>query len=362
MSETVFVGIRTHNSTQYIDKSLQSVYEQTYPKLHLVVYDDASNDDTLQKLETWQNKFASKGIPFEILSGQTNVGCGKAFESLGRAVAERMNNNDIFSMLDSDDSYTSPLTLQQIVFRMNKTKANVCLSGYTLQGDKNLVMNLNGGSSHNNTVHQLGELPHAVTVQNMPEIASRISSIGWTKIVKGEIFKSYMQMFPNINKEMSMCEDFPSLAMLLYKSSRITGLKESAYNYLKHSGSSTAQSKPEDFKIARIGFLKTLQQMAADNPKKFIPSAEDYINSFLETKYISIGDIAAAKTQNGILKNYTKSDFQQDFKKSIDCKDLLLCDTLDELEQKRALRRPKTKASRAASDLLAAKKNISTKE
>lgn len=60
MSDKVFIGIRTHNSMQYIDKSLQSVYKQTYPNLHLVIYDDASTDGTLQKLESWQKKFEAK--------------------------------------------------------------------------------------------------------------------------------------------------------------------------------------------------------------------------------------------------------------------------------------------------------------
>lgn len=356
MSDKVFIGIRTHNSTQYIDKSLQSVYKQTYPNLHLVIYDDASTDGTLQKLESWQKKFEAKKIIFEILSGQTNLGCGKAFEILGRAVANRMRDHDIFSMLDSDDSYSSVSAIQQIVFRMNKTKANICISGYTLQGNKNLVMNLNGGSSHNNIACKLGELTNSVTVNDMPEMASKISSIGWTKVVRGEIFKPYMQMYPNVKQEMSMCEDFPSLAMLLYKSARITGLKEGAYNYFKHSESCTAQSKPEDFKIARIGFLKILQQMVLNHSQKFIPTAEHYINSFLETKYISIGNIAAIKAKNGILKNYTKFDFQQDFKKSIDCHELLLCNTLEELEQKRATKKETLNAT-VTSDLLVMKNN-----
>lgn len=156
----------------------------------------------------------------------------------------------------------------------------------------------------------------------MPEIASHADSIGWTKIVKGNIFKKYMNMFPNISKEMKVCEDFPSLAMLLYKDAKVTGLSQNMYDYYKHKQSTTAQVVPDDFRVVRLGFLQTLQNIVADNKEEFIDSADRYVNKFLEVKYMVIGNIVDKKSASGDLKNYTKQDWENDFQSAIDCKDL----------------------------------------
>lgn len=326
MSDAVYVGIRTHNSSKIMDETFQSVYNQTYPNLKLVVYDDHSTDDTVEKLNKSQEKFAGKGISVEVLSGSENLGCGKAFETLGRAVASRMRNNDTFVMIDSDDTFTSENAIANMMVQMKKTKANVLIAGFQLQGDMDLVLNWNSGTPHNNISHKLGGLNNSVTVEQMPEIASAADSIGWTKVVKGEIFKPYMQMFPNVKKEMSVCEDFPSLAMLLYKNAKITGLKDTPYNYFKHAGSVTVQARPEDFSVIRIGYLKTLQKIVKDNRDSFVPSAEQHVNAFLETKYAVISSIVDKKAQQGYLTGYTKQDFQHDFHRAIDCSDLKLGD------------------------------------
>lgn len=326
MADTVFIGMRTHNSAQTLDNSLKSIYAQDYPNLKIVIYDDCSSDSTMKKIKTWQKKFTDKNIDFDIVAGSNNVGCGKAFENLGRVVADKMNDKDIFVMLDSDDSFVSSKTVSQCVQQMNKTNANICIAGFQLQGDMNLVLNWDNGTPHNTLSHQLGSLSKSVSVEDVPEISSKADSIGWTKIVKGEIFKPYMQIFPQISKEMSVCEDFPSLAMFLFKKSKITGLKGNAYNYFKHTGSSTVQARPEDFSVIRIGFLKILQKMVKDNRDLFVPSAEKHINSFLETKYAVISQIVDKKSQQGYLHGYSKADFQNDFKRKIDCSLLRLCD------------------------------------
>mgnify|MGYP003298701574 CR=1 FL=1 len=67
-----------------------------------------------------------------------------------------------------------------------------------------------------------------------------------------------MDSYPTLSKDMNVCEDFPTLAMLLYKDAKITGLNENVYNYFKHPQSSTAQIvQPEAFKVVVDTALKT---------------------------------------------------------------------------------------------------------
>lgn len=64
--------------------------------------------------------------------------------------------------------------------------------------------------------------------------------------------------------------------------------------------------------------------MVQDNRESFVPSAEQHVNAFLETKYAVISSIVDKKAQQGYLTGYTKQDFQRDFHQAIDCSDLKL--------------------------------------
>ena len=122
-------------------------------------------------------------------------------------------------------------------------------------------------------------------------------------------------MYPKYPKEMNVCEDFPTLAMFLFKDAKITGLKDNAYGYYKHQQSSTAQIvQKEAFSVVRLVFLNVLQNMYKSNPNEIINGAEKYINSLIEKKYAVIGNIVDKKSQEGYLIGYTRKDFEHDFK------------------------------------------------
>ena len=326
INKKVYIGMRTYNSSETVSDSLKSVYDQTYPNIKIVVYDDKSTDNTIEILKSWQKKFADKGIVMDIVPSEqkTNEGCGKAGERLNKIIASQIGDNDIYMGLDSDDVFLSTDTVKNCVRQMSLARANILIAGYTIQGDESLVINDKGGAPHNNLSHKLAE-QKAVTINEMPEIASTADSIGWTRVLQGNIFKRYVNMYPECPKEMNVCEDFPTLAMFLFKDAKITGLKDNAYGYYKHIQSSTAQIvQKEAFSVVRLGFLNVLQNMHKTHPEEFIAGADKYINSFIEKKYAVIGNIVDKKSKEGYLLGYNRQDFERDFKEKIDCSALNL--------------------------------------
>lgn len=323
----VVIGMRTHNSSDTVSKSLKSILQQKYKNIHVVIYDDKSTDNTLSLINIYKNIFAQKGIRMDVVSSeqQNNEGCGKASERLSKIVASQIGDNDIYMGLDSDDVFLTPNIVENCVEQMNKTKANILIAGYDIQGDESLVISDKGGVPHNELSHKLAKMQKAVAITDFPEIASTADSIGWTKIVDGNIFKRYVEMYPECPKEMNVCEDFPTLSMLLYKDAKITGLENNAYGYYKHAQSSTAQIvQKEAFSVVRLGFLKVLQDMQAKNPEQFIEDADKYINNFIEKKYAVIGNIVDKKSKEGYLIGYSREDFENDFKTKMDCSKLNL--------------------------------------
>ncbi len=316
----VYVGIRTYNSEDYINKCLSSVLKQTYPNMSVVIFDDASTDETMRNIKLWKYKFERNNIPFSVKSATKNKGCGASFEQLARNVAGQMQNNDIFVMIDSDDEFRRNSAIEEVVRKLESDNANICISGFRLTGNTDLALNQQGGLPHNKMAEKLAR-SGGVTVVEMPEIASNVDSIGWTKIVRGNIFKKYMDLYPkDVDENMKVCEDFPSLNMLLFKDAKITGVEDPIYDYFKHAQSSTTQVRPEDFSVVRIGWLKATQSMSKNNPELFVDDAEKYVNNFLKTKYEVISNIVHMKKDQ--LKNFTVADFQSVFKKEIDCSEL----------------------------------------
>src|SRR5271157_2559888 len=53
---TVSIIIPTYNAARFIDKTIQSVLDQTYADWELIIVDDCSKDNTRSLLEEWRKK------------------------------------------------------------------------------------------------------------------------------------------------------------------------------------------------------------------------------------------------------------------------------------------------------------------
>lgn len=81
MNEIVSVIVVSFNSSEFIEETLQSIYEQEYEKIELIIADDASTDDTQSIVENWEKKNASRFFAFK-----------KAFSTQNHGVTQNMIN------------------------------------------------------------------------------------------------------------------------------------------------------------------------------------------------------------------------------------------------------------------------------
>ena len=70
----VSVIISTYNSACFIAETLDSVREQTWNEIELIITDDKSNDETLEVCERWLEKNNSRFIRTQIITSSTNTG------------------------------------------------------------------------------------------------------------------------------------------------------------------------------------------------------------------------------------------------------------------------------------------------
>lgn len=70
----VSIFVITYNSAATVIEALDSVYNQTYPNLELVISDDCSKDDTVRLCSDWINEHGERFVRTRLITVQRNTG------------------------------------------------------------------------------------------------------------------------------------------------------------------------------------------------------------------------------------------------------------------------------------------------
>ena len=78
MNEKVSVIMSVYNSEQTLVNSIESIINQTYSNLEILICDDCSTDDSLKILETYE----SQDKRIQIIKNKENIGLTKSLNKL----------------------------------------------------------------------------------------------------------------------------------------------------------------------------------------------------------------------------------------------------------------------------------------
>lgn len=101
----VSVIIPTFNSQNFIEKSIINVLSQTIDSLEIIIYDDGSNDDTINILDKYEKIYNN----IKVIRNPFNIGQG-----YGRNKAIKIATGQYVTYLDSDDFYKDENFLSDI--------------------------------------------------------------------------------------------------------------------------------------------------------------------------------------------------------------------------------------------------------
>lgn len=120
INDLVSVIMPAYNSSDYIKYAVDSVLLQTYGNLELIIYDDASKDNTLLiALES-----AERDSRIKIIKGKINSGV-----AIARNNAIKAANGRFLAFLDSDDIW-KPEKLETQIKYINETNCDLCYASY----------------------------------------------------------------------------------------------------------------------------------------------------------------------------------------------------------------------------------------
>jgi glycosyltransferase involved in cell wall biosynthesis len=108
----VSVALCTYNGATYLAEQLDTLVDQSYKNLEIIVVDDCSTDDTYSILKD----YASRYPQFKIHQNETNLGFVKNFER-----AATLCTGELIALCDQDDSWHP----QKIEKQVNALKDNI---------------------------------------------------------------------------------------------------------------------------------------------------------------------------------------------------------------------------------------------
>lgn len=117
MRTTVQVLLSTYNGMEYLSEQLQSIEDQRYQPIDVLIRDDGSSDGTLAYL----NDYAAGRDNVEVVSGE-NIGVVKSFLVL----LDRAGEHDAYAFCDQDDVWL-PNKIERAAARLTPSESEPML-------------------------------------------------------------------------------------------------------------------------------------------------------------------------------------------------------------------------------------------
>lgn len=195
----VSIVMPVYNASNYLDRSLSDIVNQTYSNLEIIIVDDYSQDDS----KSVYLKYAAHDSRIKIFVQKSNMGAASA---RNRGLEYATGEYIIF--LDADDSFDREMIRKSLDAAVNN-HADVVVFGYheiiIAENDTHIIHKLN------KEVYQ--------TCDDKLELMNKCMTVPWNKLVRREVLLHNNIFFQNIPSENDV---FYSYATILTSDTVVT--------------------------------------------------------------------------------------------------------------------------------------------
>ncbi|MDK0881995.1 glycosyltransferase family 2 protein [Clostridium perfringens] len=234
MKPLVSVIIPVYNVQQYIEKCLNSVLEQSYNNIEVIIVNDGSTDNSLSIINN-------------IISNKENV---KLIVQKNKGLSSARNSGLKFSkgkyifLLDSDD-YIQKDVIDKMVNKAEKDDSDIVIGKY------NIIE-----SSNKKNKESTQFLDESIILNNIRALEELFLSNKFHFHAWGKLYKK--SLFADIEYPVGRYyEDIATTYKLIYKSQRISFVNISTCEYIMRKDSICHQ----EFKDKHLDFIKNIDEM-----------------------------------------------------------------------------------------------------
>lgn len=274
---SIDVIVPAFNAENTIERCLNSLLNQRYENLRVIVIDDGSSDNTNSIVSEICKKSNGKAL----LVTQQNAGV-----SVARNKGLEVSNADFIGFVDADDYISEDMYLEMIKVVDDETDLVMCGRYDVLNSGKKRAILPN--KTHNNT-----------NIFNNKKILSTTSLFVWDKIFRKSVINRYNIDFP---LGLKYAEDAVFLAKVYLHSKKIRVICEAFYYYIiSREGSATYNCSPLWLDIPKsldminqyylkqgvfFNYWRELESLSFGYFRRRINSLYFHTNKLMQFKYI----------------------------------------------------------------------------
>lgn len=206
--KNISVIIPCYNTEKYIDKCLNSILNQTYKNLEIILIDDVSSDNTWNKINDYSKKHSN------IIAIKNKKNSGAAYS---RNIALKYAQYDLISFIDSDD-YIEPNYYETMIKTLERDNSDIVVCDVYIKYDQ---------VEGNDIISKVSTKPY----DKYSFINNGLAASPCNKLFKKEALLKYP--FP----EGIMNEDIATVLPMLIDAKKISYTQDTYYNYIQRKNS-----------------------------------------------------------------------------------------------------------------------------
>lgn len=274
--------IPVYNAEKYLKRCLESVINQKYENMEVIIINDGSTDSSMSICEMYANR--DKRIK---LYHKENGGAGSA-----RKEALKYVTGEYITCIDADD-WIAPNAYDELMELSNQSQPDLIACSFIKEfGELQVVRNDYPEEGYYNKKSFYELMKRAE--DEMPFFCQIVSASLCCKIFKKEYFEKYQKAVPS---EIILCEDAAVILPMLFKIESIYISKNSYYHYCQNKDSSSWEWRSGEYQrfSTLVDYLKKYYDLYDDIVIKRLIIHSVYF-AMMELLY----DIPAEYFKNGI--------------------------------------------------------------
>jgi len=217
----VSIIVPAYNVEAFLAKCVQSICNQTYQNIEIVVVDDGSSDATSKVLDA----AGATDSRIKAIHLRENVGVHRA-----RSIGFEASAGGYIGFVDGDD-WISPDMFEAMVGHAIDTNADIAICGANMVDPNGVV--------------SAAKVRFAQSETFISDILSRFCHLSfgtgmlWNKLYRRKVIESFIKL--NLGREADSVEDYIVNVGCFANASRVTTVDKSLYNYVIHSKSASGR-------------------------------------------------------------------------------------------------------------------------
>lgn len=286
MKDLITVVVPCYNVEKYVEKCIDSIINQTYKNLEIILVEDCSTDNTYEIIK----KYLKKDKRIKIVKNEKNSGL-----SFSRNVGIKESTGKYIGFIDSDD-YINEDFYMNLMTAMKKEKAEVSICDMKVVFEDTKV-------EHNSPCF----INEKFSLENV--VNSGLAASACNKLFNKELLSKYLFEVGKVN------EDIAVVIPALVNAKKIAYAKDAYYYYVQHNGS-IQNSRFSDKRFDIFYGVKTTLERIKD-AKNYEELKQDLVyNQLIALFLFVIPKEKDRKRRRNIIKKYGELSKEYEIRKN----------------------------------------------